>query len=526
MIDHETPYTPGWWMKTLAKQLQDRRNGWLGRTRYDSGVYKMDVNVRPGIDLLDDYYQGNPPLAPVATEWQDYARAFMRKGRLNVADLLVASTADRMQLRDFRTSAADDEFGDKKVRDIMRANDMGEKVDDVHEWMFAHGDSYGLVAPPDAHRDHALFTAESAQQMISAHDPATGELLAALKLFRDDDLKTDFAYVYHYARYSGGQPSGKPILSVASHKGASTITEAPFRFTAKSWEWDDERSTTIKGKTIPVFRFKNRKGKGEFEEHLGHLDRINDKIVSEWWIAKMQAFRQRAIKGLPDVDPQTGAVITDEEWAKMLVSDPGALWRLPFDTEMWESTPVDLRPIIEAVKEDLARLATVTRTALHTMLPDAKNQSAQGSENKREESIFKVENRRIRVTGSWCRVVSKMLEYDNDADVRSRSEVTQIEPIWGPMQRYGLAEQGEATAKAKGVLPMEAIYSIIWQIPPAEIPDLRKQAGRELLMIQAAQTPPPAATPSPTANGNRSSAQPVPPANGNRQPTRPPARTP
>ena len=525
MIDHETPYSPGWWMKTLAKRLQDRRLGYLGPTRYSTGVFKMDNLTRPGIDLLDDYYQGNPPLAPVASEWQDFARAFVRKGRLNVADLLVSSTANRMQLRDFKTTASDDEFGDTKVREIMRANDMLPKIDDTHEWMLAHADSYGLVSPPNDRRPHALFTAESAQQMISSHDPATDELLAALKLFRDEDARVDWAYVYHYDSYdASGQPKGKPHLSVATKKGVSTITEAPFRFTAKSWDWDTDRSTGIKGKTIPVFRFHNRKGVGEFEQHLGHLDRINDKIVSEWWIAKMQAFRQRAVKGLPDVNSQTGEVITDEEWAQILISDPGAFWRLPEDVELWESTPVDLRPIIEVVKEDLARLATVTATALHTLLPDAKNQSAQGSENKREESIFKVENRRNRVTGVWSQVMSKMLEYDTDADVRKRANVADIEPIWGPIERYSLAEKADATLKSKGVVPTEAILTDIYQYPPSAVPDLRRQLGRELI-FQAAQVP--AAALPPSSNGNRP-AQPGPSTNGNtppRQPQRQPART-
>ena len=121
----------------------------------------------------------------------------------------------------------------------------------------------------------------------------------------------------------------------------------------------------------------------------------------------------------------------------------------------------------------------------------------------------------------WCRVVSKMLEYDKDPEVQQRSEVTGIEPIWGPMERYGLAEKGEATAKSKGVLPMEAIYTEIWQFPPAAVPDLRAQAGRELLMIQAAQTPAPAANPPPNATGTRPSAQPAPRSNGNQpQPVR------
>lgn len=468
MIDTATPQ--GEWLQRLGTALMDRRNGRRGRVRWNQQTIRSN-RVRPPIDLLEAYFSGDPPLQQVAGEWQGYVREFIRKGRLNIADLLVSSTANRMQLRDFRTAAADDEMGDERARDIMRANDLALKFREVHEGMLSLGDAYTITTPPDEKRKYPLITAESATQVITADDPATGETIAGLKMFRDDWDSADLAYVYL---------PGKVFRAIK--KGPTSISRSLWRLDTKGWVWDDRSEQDVPGSELPVVHYRNRLGVGEFENHLGSLDRINDKIANEWWIGKIQAFRQRAVKNLPDEDEHGNEI----DYTDVFVADPGAMWQMPEGAEFWESTPVDLTPVTNSIKHDLERLAAATSTMLHTITPDAAAGSAEGASLMREEHNFKVEDRRDRASGRHARTLSLAFKFAGEAE---RADITKLEPIWGPVERYSLQEKASAAASLRNGLPSEAIWTDVLQYPPAEIPNLRTLRARELLFQAAGQPP-------------------------------------
>lgn len=467
MIDTEAPYSAGWWLRTLAKQLQDRRIGSLWTRQ---GL--QAVRQRPGLDLLDDYKRGDPPLGNVADGWRAHFQEIARMGRLNVADLVVSAKANRMQLRDFRTAAATDELGDVQARAYMRATGLPLVARDVHETMLTLGDSYAIVTPPDKDRSYPLVTAEDPRQVITAHDDATGKVLAALKLFRDEWDSTDFAYLYL---------PGKVL--VATKGGVSAITDASFRM-SRSWEWDDTKTQTVPGGLLPVVRFRNRGGVGEFEPHLDTLDRINDKILDISTIAKVQAFRQRAVKNLPEttttVDEAGNPVEVDIDYTDAFVAAPGAMWQVPGDVDFWESQPTDLGPIRMAVKDDLEHLAAVTSTPLHTVTPDAASGSAEGASLMREAHVYAVEDRRDRVIPSWAELMSLVFTFAGDT---GRADRSQIDALFGPMERYSLSEKMSAATQAKAAgLPQDAIYTDVMQYAPAEVPNLRAMQAADLLL--------------------------------------------
>ena len=342
MIDTEVERSPGWWVKMLAGKLHDRRAGQLSynRRRWSRAAVESS-KVRPGLDLLDDYFRGDPPLRKDIHEgWAEPFRQFVRMGRLNLADLLVSATGNRMGIRDFKTAAAGDEFGDAEARRIMEANELDLVSSDVHDYMLALGDGYLMVTPPDSTREIPLMTAESPLTTITAHDAATGEPLAGLKMFRDEWLEQDWAYLFLPAKNNGTDEG----LHVARMEGKSSLgANSWFRFSSQRWDWVPDMRDTVPGGHMPIIRFKNKRGVGEFEHHLDHLDRINDKIFNEWWIGKINGFRQRAVKNLPDED--TAGNIVD--YTGMFVSSPDALWQLPEDAEIWESAVVVRGPVGE-----------------------------------------------------------------------------------------------------------------------------------------------------------------------------------
>lgn len=472
----DIPQSDAWWVKILARELQDRRHGRTGSRLWSRGLSKPQ-RIRPGIDLLHDHLVGDPPLLGVADGWKDSFREVARIGRLNVASLVIEAKANRMPLRGFRTAAAGDELGDQQARDLMRANDLKVRGREVIDHMLALGDGYTMVTPPSKTK-WSLITAEDPRECITAHDPATGETRAALKAYRDEWDSADFIHLFVT------QDDGSVRHRIARRKsGVGSFTASPFRLHS-GWEWvesDDEDTEPVTLPRMPIIRHRNRRGVGEYEWHLDTIDRINDQILDKLVIAKIQAFRQQAIKGLPDserklVDGKIEEVEINYDDA--FVAAPGSLWQLPAGVELWESTPTDLRPLLEAIKDDLEHFAAVTATPLHTITPDAAEGSAEGASLMREEHVYAVESCRDHAEIGWVETMATAFAFMEDDE---RGDKTQLEAIWGPSERYSLSERASAASQAGTSLPREAIQRDIWQYDPAEIPNLRQLGGRDLL---------------------------------------------
>lgn len=498
-IDFETPGTPGWWLNRLATELHNRRVGRRGSKRFTRSGAEPS-KVRPGLETLQAYLDGDPPLQDIHEGWAAPFRQFLRMGRMNVSPLLISATSNRMTIRDFRTAAANDELGDIEARKLMRANNLMLKMREVHDDCLGLGDAYTIVTPPDATRNFSLITAESPLQCITAHDPATGRTLAGLKMFRDDWDATDWAYLFL---------PGELWVARADVPTSTLFGKRPFDLGAQ-WYWDVERFDDVPGNRVAMVRFRNKAGKSELEGYLDTLDRINDKLFNEWWIGKIQAFRQRALK-LPDAedpdDDEFGDELADEiertsklqqmtdvssasleDLRGMFTSAPDAMWTLPAGADIWESKPADINQLVNSIKAELEWLASVKSLPLHTITPDAANGSAEGATLQREEHVYTIEDRIARAHGSWAETIAMGFEFQGD---RERADVTLIEPLWGPTERYSLQEKTSAATAVKGILPQEAIWTDILQYAPGDVIDRLQPMRAADLLFQPPTTPAP-----------------------------------
>ncbi|GAB2677670.1 phage portal protein [Thalassiella azotivora] len=481
MIDVDEVRSPGWWLKTLSRELHNRRTG----QGYSRLKLKLDNHVRPGLDELDGYLRGEPPLPHVAAGWREAMREFLRLARMNYALMSVQAVQHRMTPAGFGTAADDDRNGDQEAHKVFRGNALDLKFADVSEWMLGLADGYMIVGPPSESGGVPLITAEDPRETITAHDPATGRVLAGLKLFRDEWDSTDFAYLYLPGR-----------CHVARRKSTTSMTTAPtFRLSPKSWEWDDRKGgadgqqlpPTLGGR-VPVVRFRNARGVSEFEPHLAVLDRINDQIFDRVVISKYQAFRQRGIKGLPDRDEKTGEEI---DYSEAFLADPGGMWRLPAGAEVWESALGDMQGIRSAIKDDVESFAAVTFTPLHYITPDAAQGSAEGASTMREGHLFRVKDRRRRADAALAEVMSLAFAWTGD---QQRADVHKIRTIWEPAEQYSLTERMSAAAQAKAAgLPQASIYTDVMGYGPADLVRIERERATDLLFMPPGQ--PPAATP-------------------------------
>ncbi len=482
-IDTTLPQSPGWWMGRLTKKMMIRQKRLM---------------------LLELYLRGNPPIGAGADQLRETYRAFQNKARSNFAELIVEAVRERMNVRGFRTSAESEDIGDSAAWDIWKANGLDIESIDVHEWMLGLGDAYVIVGMDG---DQPLITGEDPRQVVTEHDPMRPQkVVAALKLFHDDVNDYDLAYLYLPGNvYVAGKP----------RRATSQQTTGP-QFNANAWSWLNEDlqivAETVNAASadfndmvaqplpsgfediVPVVRFANKHERGEFEGHMDLLDRINHMILQRMVIATFQAFRQRAIKGtLPDVDEQGNTI----DYEKVFSADPGALWQIPAAVEMWESGIVDLSPILNSVKADVEHLAAVTRTPMHYLTPGESSQSAEGAALAKEGLIFKTVDRISRANVGWTNVMHLAFLFMGDEE---RSNLSSLQPIWAPAQRYSLTEMASAAAQAATTLPTETIQELVWQLSPEELARAKTQRQADVIFQQqmAALVPKAAPAPAPT----------------------------
>lgn len=487
LADADLPESPAWWMKTLYAELAAKRRR---------------------LEALDLYARGTPPLVAGSTAQRSAFYSFQQMARANFADLIVQALVERQSVRSIRTAAADDDDGDAAAWAMFTANNLHNGLTDVLRMMATFGDAYVAVGTPDEETSQPVITAEDPRQMITASDPVNPRrTTAAFKLFRDERAGRDLAYLW--LRGSPTEPGRLIVAGRTVGTSVSLLRTPPHRlldgppppaqpeFSTSSYTFDDSLGATYDLRAVPVVRFANRGGVGEFETHTDLLDRINHMILQRIVIATLQAFKQRAIElsDLASNDPNDPrALPTHDEAGReidyddLFAADPGALWRLPVGAKIWESGQVDLTGILSGVKDDALHLAVVTRTPFSMFTPDAANQSAEGAQLQREGLVFKVEDRNRLAGTSLAQVISLGFSMLGDA---TRARLGDIIVDWAPAERYSLAERAQADSLAVS-LPTAQRLRLIWQLTPAEVQIALAQRASDAMFGPPA---PPSSTP-------------------------------
>lgn len=449
------PGTADWWVARLLPRLAAQADA---------------------ADWLDTYYRGEQGI-PVASSRavRDAYRRLMAIARTNFAELIVEAVRERMVVTGFRTGADQDPTGDAEAWRMWQANGLDADADMVHRAQLSMRAAYVIVGK-DPDTGDVVITPEDPRQVYAELDPIRRRRVrAAIKVFYDDHAELDRLYLYLPGEvWSASRQNPGPVLVDDG--------PVPVTLTAEGWIWDPNTPGTVEVATVPVVPFLNRPDLfstpvGQFENHIALLDRINYTILSRLEIATLQAFRQRAVKGLPVLD-EHGVEIDYED---IFAADPGALWQLPEAAELWESGQVDLGPLRSAIRDDVEHLAAVTRVPVHYLEPV--NESAQGVEAKREGLLFLVGDRLKGAGESWEQTMALAFALAGD---KARASRPDMEILWADPQRWTLSERADAAAKATaGGLTWRATMERVWQFSPQEIDRMAAERAAETLRAAA-----------------------------------------
>lgn len=410
------PGTPEWWFASLAARLAER-------------------NKR--ISRLEAYMNGDAPLPEAYQGLREVYREFQHKARTNFAEIIVEAVQERMTPAGFTVEGA--EGLDRIARGIWSRNELDVFAPDVHTDMLAYSVGYVIVGPSD---DGAIITPEDPRLVITAQDPLRPtRTIAALKMFRDPEAGLDVAYLY---------------LPGSVLRASRPVTAGELQPDIAGFDW--EYASTLPEPVVPVVRFHNRRGLGEFETHTDLLDRINYMILQRILTVALQTFRQRAVLGdIPETDEDGNPI----DFAALFKPGIGAVWQVPEGQEIWESATTDIRPLLDGTEDDVQHLAACTRTPMSMLLPESQNQSAEGAAFAKEGLVFKAKDRQRRASCGWNEAMRLALIFEGH-------EPANIDTIWLPAERLSLAERADAASKASDI-PFRTKMSKIWGFSPEEI---------------------------------------------------------
>lgn len=481
------PSTPQEWFDLLNKRFTaTTRTVWSDKSSRPTEARPRNQHL----DHLWSYYIGDPPLPQVADEYEDVFRDILRKARCNYAPMCVKAMLDRMALLAVSTSKDRTSNGDDLAAEIMEESGFAAQFKDLQAFKFAMRESFAMVVPSAVRGGNPTVHAIDPRRCVAIPDKTNPiRLVAALVKEWDEVEEAELAHVFLPGKkYTWRRPNDGGDWSLENADNPETV-----RVPAE-----------LGG--IPVVRFENADGLGEYEAHIDVLDRIIDTTLQRIVLTKFQAFRQRGVSGDEDEDvefedqagaddPMSTSMITNGEdgrkidWREVFQAGPGKVWKVPANWQFWESSQADMSPMLQAKRDDAKEFAAVTFTPLYLITPDDANGSAAGAGLLREGLTSKVRDRRDRDIPAlkllWRIIFAMKGEPERAKELRLH---------WGPMEFRSLAEKGSATAQAVGVLSRKRILSEIWEMSPQDIEDNENELAAQRLLESVMSPPRPPAT--------------------------------
>ncbi|MFN7244406.1 MAG: phage portal protein, partial [Dietzia cercidiphylli] len=154
---------------------------------------KIDQRA-PALSMLEKYYAGTQPLAYLTPEAREAIGTRFDRLAVNVPRLLVSALAERLQVTGFDVAGTRSE----QLWNLWTGSDLDQLAAQAHREALVLGSAYALVWADRYGRPRV--TIESPHSMAVARDPATGEVVGAVKRWIEPtpDGRTEQTHVVVY----------------------------------------------------------------------------------------------------------------------------------------------------------------------------------------------------------------------------------------------------------------------------------------------------------------------------------------
>lgn len=455
-------------------------------------------NRIPDLCTLKTFYDGREqvPLQSVPKSATSTASAIYRRFvdicPLNLAHTIVDAVVTSQHPTGFRLVA------DKTMRST-EADDMWDKCGmDVRALnMFMDASLYGAA--------YAMVFSKGSPSYIQRLSPWTTEISddkdSAIVYGWSEDEQVERITLYRIIRNDGGQIQ-KVYSRTAKHETKSRTLpsdsvddedtvygianddsqkrpqlEAQFEWEGASS--DGDWAFAVKCGCLPIVKMTTPNGKGQFESSLKTLKSIDQQRFQRLCIQEMQAFKQRWVQGdMPEYYQKNDPAVKANraragdkiDYSELFEMGPAALWLLPADAKIGESSITDITPIVTAASSDIKHLAGSTGTPLSILSPDTAG-SAEGAKLTTRMLRLKVRDMNMRANDAFVLLLKMALTASGSNASEERFETT-----WEPIDLPTELEMAEAASQVKGVIPLKTIARRFLHMTETEIAEMIQDA--------------------------------------------------
>jgi hypothetical protein len=455
-------------------------------------------NRIPDLCTLKTFYDGREqvPLQSVPKFATSTASAIYRRFvdicPLNLAHTIVDAVVTSQHPTGFRLVA------DKTMRST-EADDMWDKCGmDVRALnMFMDASLYGAA--------YAMVFSKGSPSYIQRLSPWTTEISddkdSAIVYGWSEDEQVERITLYRIIRNDDGQIQ-KVYSRTAKHETkARTLPsdsvddedtvygianddsqkrpqlEAQFEWEGASS--DGDWAFAVKCGCLPIAKMTTPNGKGQFESSLKTLKSIDQQRFQRLCIQEMQAFKQRWVQGdMPEYYQKNDPAVKANraragdkiDYSELFEMGPAALWLLPANAKIGESSITDITPIVTAASSDIKHLAGSTGTPLSILSPDTAG-SAEGAKLTTRMLRLKVRDMNMRANDTFVLLLKMALTASGSNASEERFETT-----WEPIDLPTELEMAEAASQVKGVIPLKTIARRFLHMTETEIAEMIQDA--------------------------------------------------
>lgn len=455
-------------------------------------------NRIPDLCTLKTFYDGREqvPLQSVPKSATSTASAIYRRFvdicPLNLAHTIVDAVVTSQHPTGFRLVA------DKTMRST-EADDMWDKcgmdVRALNMFMDAslYGAAYAMVfskGSPSYIQRLSPWTTEISDDKDSAivygwSEDEQVERITLYRIIRNDDgqIQKVYSRTAKHETKARTLPSDSvddedTVYGIANDDSQKRLQlEAQFEWEGASS--DGDWAFAVKCGCLPIVKMTTPNGKGQFESSLKTLKSIDQQRFQRLCIQEMQAFKQRWVQGdMPEYYQKNDPAVKANraragdkiDYSELFEMGPAALWLLPADAKIGESSITDITPIVTAASSDIKHLAGSTGTPLSILSPDTAG-SAEGAKLTTRMLRLKVRDMNMRANDTFVLLLKMAL-----TALGSNASEERFETTWEPIDLPTELEMAEAASQVKGVIPLKTIARRFLHMTETEIAEMIQDA--------------------------------------------------